>query len=279
MSANQESLPQGAAVDAPPVPSFCRNFAPEVDQLAGVWSTAAITSDQWVPTGRKWGTNSQPFEVRNQNNLRGVAKPGDGAPSDKCLRAAHEKIVSDLAYTLRLPVPPVTLWDRGDGVAFRWCAVSAWAFQQPIEWHIQLPKLTPEQIKLAGSAAGAMRAFDTWVGAQDRKNDHVLVSDDADKTTVKLAYIDYAFSLSYEWMGVAGAAGEPRAAFPTGIGIDQAAITATVAAIEALPEPLIAEIVNRVPAGCFIDNARDVIMANLITRRGNLRGWLGLAAA
>lgn len=89
------------------MPNF-RGFSAELELLADVWSTSAITTDTWNPTGKRWGTSSQPFEVANQNNIRGVAKPG-AAINDRCLRAAHEKIVSDLAYVLGLPIPPVVL--------------------------------------------------------------------------------------------------------------------------------------------------------------------------
>jgi hypothetical protein len=262
-----------------PTGEYCRRFAPEIDQLAAVWSTTHMASDQWSTTGRKWGTNSKPFEVKNQNNLRGVAKPGDGAPADKCLRAAHEKISSDLAYMLGLPISPVTLWDRGEGPQFRYVAVSAWAFPNPVEWHIQRPKLSEAQVKQAGAAAGAMRTFDTWLAASDRKNDHVLVSDDGDGSVLRLAYIDYAFSLSYEWIGVAGVVADPRAAFPSDVVLDTAAVAATVKAIEALPEGAIGEIVGRIPSEYFSDGAKDAIMHGLLSRRAKLRGWLGVAAA
>lgn len=257
--------------------NYCRMFSTEIEALAAVWSTSVTTSDQWSPTGRKWGTNSRPIEVKNLNNLRGVAKPGESI-GDRCLRAAHEKIVSDLAYIFGLPIPPVTLWDRGEGFVAdsRYCSVSAWAFQTPIEWPHRRPNLTPAQLVLAGTAAGAMQVFDTWIAASDRKNDHVLVSDDADPTTLKLAYIDHAFSLTYEWMGQAGPQQDPRPAWPD-VPIDLAATRAVLSEIERLDEEQIAEIVNRLPAGCMLDGAKDAIIKGLLERRARLRDWLGLA--
>lgn len=56
--------------------------------------------------------------------------------------------------------------------------------------------------------------FDTWIAASDRKNEHVLVADDGDATSLGLAYIDYAFSLSYEWTGKAGRQPDPRPHWP-----------------------------------------------------------------
>jgi hypothetical protein len=256
---------------------FCRVFAPEIEALAAVWSTSNTTGEVWTPTGKGWRTNSRPIEVQNASNIRGVAKPGEKI-GDRCLRAAHEKIVSDLGYMLGLPIPPVTLWDRGDphDGDGRHCAVSAWAFGNPMEWQHIRPHLSAAQLAQAPAAAAAMRAFDTWVAASDRKPDHVLVSDDGDAGTLKLAYIDYAFALSYEWIGVANAPGEPRAAIPDGVGIDAPTLAAVTAAIEAMEERRIAEVVNRVPSGYFLDGAKDAIMMGLLSRQAQLRGWLGL---
>jgi len=253
-----------------------RSFSKELEALADVWSTSATTSDSWTPTGRKWATNSKPFEVQNQNNVRGVAKPGE-IINDRCLRAAHEKIVSDLGFVLRLPIPPVTLWDRGENfVGDRRCAVSAWAFPKAVEWQHIATQLTAQQIEIAKRGAGAMRAFDTWLAASDRKNDHVLVHDDGDAMKLELAHIDYAFALSYEWTGVCAPQPDPRPAFPTGIDFDRSACLEMAALIEKIEESRIVEIVNRIPQGYFPDGVREVIIKQLLGRRGTLRTWLAL---
>ena len=238
-----------------------------------------MTTDTWSPTGKTWGTNSRPFEVTNQNNLRGVAKPGEGI-ADNILRAAHEKIASDLAYILGLPVAPVILWDRGESFARqadRFCAISAWAFSKPLEWQHYRPSATAEQTALAVKAAGAMQVFDTWVAAVDRKDDHVLVSDDENKTALSLAYIDYAFALSYEWTGAAAAQADPRPAWPSGITACPIATNSVVSAIETLDEQAIGDIVKRVPSGYFLGNAQTATIENLLRRREQLRGLFNLA--
>jgi hypothetical protein len=253
-----------------------RNFSAELEVLADVWSTSVMSTDTWNLTGKKWGTNSQPFEVANQNNIRGVAKPG-AIINDRCLRAAHEKIVSDLAYVLSLPVPPVVLWDRSEGhVGDRYAAISAWAFAKANEWQVVKPRLKPAQTDAAKRIAGAMRAFDTWIAASDRKGSHVLVSDDGVEDTISVAQIDYAFALSWEWCGVAGAQAEPRAAFPDGVGFDQGVCDEIADNIEKLEEVRISEIVNRVPVEYYsaIPGAKDVILSQLVRRRGVLKGWL-----
>lgn len=248
-----------------------RNFPPELELLADIWSTSAITTDAWNPTGKKWGTNSQPFEVTNQNNVRGVAKPG-ALINDRCLRAAHEKIVSDLAYVLGLPVPPVVLWDRGPAhVGDRYTAISAWAFAKANEWQVVKPRLNAAQIEAAKRIAGAIRAFDTWIAASDRKGDHVLVSDDGAQDTISVAEIDYAFALSYEWCAIVPAQANPRTPFPDGVGFDQGACEEMADNIETLEELRILEIVNRVPVEYFsaVANAKgcDILHAGSSPRR------------
>jgi hypothetical protein len=256
---------------------YCRRFSKEIEALASIWSNSVMTTDTWRASGRTWNTNSRPLEVVNQNNLRGVAKPG-ATITDRCLRAAHEKIVSDLAYLLGLPVPPVILWDRGEAhVGDRNCAISAIAFTKDAEWQSAFPTLTPQQKEWAKCCAGAMRAFDTWIAASDRKGSHVLVEDDGDHSKLALAQIDYAFALSYE-LGIGpGAKGaDPRQAFPDQVGFDATAGSQVVEAILSLEDRQIAHIVNRVPAEYFGGDARNIIISALLSRRLELKSWLGL---
>ena len=252
-----------------------RRFSAEIEALARAWSTSAVSTDTWTPTGRSWGTNSNPIMVANQNALQGVAKPGSPRP-DKVLRAANEKICSDLAYVLNLPIPPVTLWDRGEGfVGERYCCISAWAFAQCVEWPAAVPKLSPAQLAQAGYIAGAMKVFDTWTASSDRKNDHVLVADDGDASSLGLAYIDYAFSLSYEWGGGAGPQPDPRPHWPS-VAFEQQAVVATITAIEGIHEQGILEIVRRVPVEYLPDGVKTAIQSQLLGRRPSLRRWFGI---
>ena len=96
---------------------------------------------------------------------------------------------------LNLPIPPVTLWDRGAGfVGERYCSISAWAFAQCVEWPGAIPKLSPAQMGQAGYIAGAMKVFDTWTASSDRKNEHVLVADDGDVSSLERKGTSYSSS-------------------------------------------------------------------------------------
>jgi hypothetical protein len=116
------------------LPDF-RRFADATKAIDARWSSCASSGDAWVPTGIGWGnTNNRPIQVATASGLTGVQKPGHAAPSNPHT-AATEKIVGDLAHQLRLPVPPVTLWDRGAvAAAPRFVAVSAWAFTDALTW-------------------------------------------------------------------------------------------------------------------------------------------------
>lgn len=77
-----------------------RSFSPELEALAGGWSDLAMTAEQWQDLGPFGASESKPFRVSN-GTLVGLAKPGE-KKTDGIARPAHEKIVSDLAFTLKL---------------------------------------------------------------------------------------------------------------------------------------------------------------------------------
>lgn len=251
-------------------PNFCRDFASEIEKVADLWFANPVTTDTWQATGKTWGSESQPYEVSNQNNLRGVAKPGLNRPVDITRRAANEKIASDLAYLLNLPLPPIVLWDRGDGVNERYASISAWAFENAIEWPHARAGLSKQQLKIASRAAGAMQLFDTWVAAQDRKDEHLLVRDDADASRLGLAYIDYAYAVSYEWSQSQTPAPGLRPSSPSCVVADADAAKELLTRVQAIEEHAIKDIVNRIPSACFSDDGKIATLDGLLRRRDAL---------
>src|SRR5207249_599738 len=105
-------------------------------------------------------------------DLSGYGKPGSSASLARP-RAAYEKIASDLAFDLGLPVPPCLLWERpGAGVGQeKHCCVSLVPFQQAWQWR-QVRHLPPENLERilleVKEPMSAMVPFDTWVGNGDR---------------------------------------------------------------------------------------------------------------
>ena len=244
-----------------------RRFLPELEQLASQWNCTAETSDHWTDLELADSTESKPRKVQNQDGLLGVAKPGIKRP-DGVARAAHEKITSDLAYHLGLPVPPVILWDRGtniDDTAERYTGISAWAFPQPLSWDKAVKQLSENMQNSASASLSAMYTFETWITATDRKPAHILVYLEDEDESVRLAFIDYAYSMTYQWKSENAPAGTSQWCLE--LPKDTGAIQEIVDKIEALDDEVISTIVSRVPETYLTPSQSNLIIQNLGCRR------------
>jgi hypothetical protein len=250
-----------------------RGFTAELEALASEWRSQIESTAAWsvigkVPRGQDAGVVVQAGE------LRGYAKPG--RRESLCCRAAHEKIASDLAFDLGLPVPPVLLWRRPK-VAItdeEFTAISASAFVPIYAWEqvCHDPELGPRFGAALAPIACAMCPFDTWVGNTDRHNGgNVVVTMQPDG--IRAAYIDYAYALSHDWARVPDARARVDAVrpYPTAAPVDPQCARATIDRIEGLPQAQIELIVNRIPDEFLPDGAKSVIVDGLLERRGLLR--------
>ena len=203
-----------------------------------------------------------------------MQKPGTAATSNPHT-AATEKIVADLAYLLKLPVPPVTLWDRGSASgAPQFVAVSAWAYDGVVTWGQIEATATPAQKASLLDAASSMVPFEAWIGAQDRANGgNVLASDDT-AGGLRGAWIDYAWSLDYTWAGNRNPDCIIGQMYPM-VGAQQRdAMMQVVDGIESLDGSAIEQIVNRIPSNFLPRQIADSILQNLLSRRATLRSKL-----
>jgi len=117
-----------------------------------------------------WKTNNGPIQVKNAAGMLGVQKPGHGNPTNPHT-AATEKIVADLAYLIKLPVPPVTLWDRGASSGMpQYVAVSAWAYADALTWQQGEAGLQAAERATLVPWVSAMMPFEAWISADDRQN-------------------------------------------------------------------------------------------------------------
>jgi HipA-like protein len=253
-----------------------RGFSAEVEGLAAEWRNAPVTAEAWTTDGNMFAAPGEAggcFVV--SGNRRGWAKPG-AKKMDDCPRAAHEKIASDLAFELGLPVPPVVLWERKNGGLQdeTFCCISAIPFDAAIKWgQIAAVPTTAARLLAAFPAhASAMSVFDCWVDNQDRHNDGNVLASEAGGVA-RVAYIDYSYALSHSWGQqvpdpIPGPGRYPATA------ADEAAAKDCLAAIEGLTEEKIREIVNRVPDQ-FLPAAKKVIISDgLIARRPKIRAAL-----
>jgi hypothetical protein len=251
-----------------------RRFANATQAIDKAWSTCPSSNDTWTPTGVAWATNNAPLQVANGAGLTGVQKPGNSQPTNP-YTAATEKIVADLACHLGLPVPPVTLWDRGASAgAPRFVAVSAWAFDNALTWAQAEGGLTPEQRSALIPWASAMLPFESWIGADDRQNaSHVLVGSDQGGDILG-AWIDYAFALDHGWKGNPAPACHVASIFPP-VGASLGHVMIEVAdSIVSIDDAAIEGIVNRIPSDYLPRPIAENIIRNLLARRPSVRALL-----
>jgi hypothetical protein len=255
------------------LPDF-RRFAAATRAIDVGWSTCPTSNEVWTPTGVSWATNNGPLQVVNAAGVVGVQKPGVDGVSNP-YTAATEKIVADLAYHLRLPIPPMTLWDRGTALGPpRYVAVSAWAHEGAITWGQAEPGVTPAQRASLLPWVSAMVPFESWIAAEDRQNaGNMLVAVDP-QGEVLGAWIDYAFSLDYTWKGNHMPGCHVPPAYPA-VGAPMTDVMIEVAdMIQGIENALIEGIVNRIPSTYLPRAIADNIILNLQSRRSAVRALL-----
>jgi hypothetical protein len=210
-------------------------------------------------------------QVGNATGLLGVQKPGHGRPSN-IHTAATEKIVADLAAVIGLPIPPVTLWDRGAASGDpQYVAVSAWAFEQPLTWQQGEKSLDAVQRDQLIRPASSIIPFEAWISAQDRQNaGNVLITLDATGAALG-AWIDYAFALDHGWKGNNNAACPVGPLYPPVGAADVRVMREVADEIAAIDNQTIEGIINRIPSSYLARGAADNIIANLISRRAAVR--------
>ncbi len=266
-----------AGTTAGALPQGHRGFPADTEALAAQWTTVAVTEEAWKPNGRTFGGESQTIGVTN-GTRNDVAKPGRILQNDQAriCYAAHEKIVSDLAFYLRLPVPPVVLWERADATAaqWRWCSISAWAFPGARKFSELSGNIPPEHHGRAQQSLSAMVAFDLWVGVEDRNNDNLVIDGDY-KSDQPTAHIDYSWSLSKNWAKGA----YPRTiinsyAAPFG-GILRDAQEAMANQIASFDKGTLETIVSRIPEGFLPKGRAELIIEGLILGQGTIHQLLG----
>jgi hypothetical protein len=176
---------------------FCK-FDLELLDLSSKWRNLVDAPGDWKllePVGRgeagSWHIYSTDLDIK------GFAKPAL-APNSGVPRGAHEKIASDLASFLGLPVPPVALWKNplNDDLF----SISLNAFRQPLTFAQSELMRTPSFMKNAAEQIAAGCVFHSWIADQDHRGhpENILVDANGDEETPGLAFIDHAFSLSYD---------------------------------------------------------------------------------
>ena len=185
------------------------------------------------------------------------------------------KRLSDLAHCLRLPVPPITLWDRGTAAGSpRYVAVSAWAYEGALTWGQAEAGLTAPQRAALLPWASAMAPFESWIGADDRQNPGNMLVGVSSSGEVLGAWIDYAFSLDFTWKGNHIQACHVPPIYPAvGAAMTEAMIE-VADRIVSIDNATIEGIVNRVPSEYLPQVIAANIIRNLQSRRASVRALL-----
>jgi hypothetical protein len=284
-SPDTQQPPEAVALtEADPQYRF-NHFDASAVALIEQWSKAPHAPDHvWTRNGPNRTTESSAFDVLDQRMLRATAKPG--CKLNHVRHAAHEKIASDLAVLLDLPIPPVTLYHLPGALpdcphkkkpGDPYVAISAWPFLSFEEWGDRiLNKMTPAQKESLRAPISAMWVFDSWISAQeDRGAKHTLVNNLLGNNLVGLAFIDYAFSLSKFWT----TDNSPQVAAPwwfPNIQKDDTVVRYVADKLHGLGDADVAHVVNRVPAEWLPDGPKPVIVNNLVSRKAGIHKLLGL---
>ena len=177
--------------------------------------------------------------------------------------AAHEKIASDLAYHLGLPVPPVILWDRGpqtDGTCSKSC-VSLVVFENQIEGP-QAIQAARASRQILTPALGAILPFYRWITATDRWPRHTIYGVAGGAESLLFIDFDRSFDPRFDedFHEHDANLDEP--------GLDaQAEISQK---ISEFPDNQIVEIVSRIPDSFLPEAKKTIIIRRLKAGRGNV---------
>lgn len=247
-----------------------RRFAPSTAAIAEEWASKPVIDGAWVATGHRWNSFTKPYLVR-QGKLQAVKKPGVHLSEFRQV-AAREKIASDLAYELRLPVPPAILWNcRCSGDDGTYAVISAWAYERPESWGVAKKILSSPQIEELRAASCAMMPFETWIAARDRHDENVLVNVEPSGRPTSV-WIDYALSLDGVWGRTQSPDCPVVERYPLIGKPDLEAIREVARGIATMENSVIEQIVNRIPEECMSKDIASSIASNLLARRSIIGG-------
>jgi hypothetical protein len=198
---------------------------------------------------------------------------------------AREKIASDLAYDLGLPVPPAVLVPS-PGSLPAGAVVSLvlypfqWAWEQ-VRWLTPDDSVTAAAMnKVLAESAAAMLVFDTWVGQTDH-DDHphniVWGYDTGDPTVSQIVYLDFARALGCENTWAGGAWTDlVEAPFPRKLRslATNEAIEQAIDRVLQLSADSIRGVVHRIPNDYLDINQKCIIAEALLGRRDALKSTL-----
>ncbi len=251
-----------------------------------------INGEEFRIVGQDSGTATGAAEVHLlTSNLSGWIKPARQVPAASLPRVlaelANEKIASDLAFELGLPVAPVVLVNSDPGMGLSpILAVSLSTLPQGRRF-TERSNLAHWNLAEVIRIASAMSAFNTFVADGDHGgNDGNQTIDVLPGTpaTTAMSFFDYAISLTHGWDTNAL---QPPAQPMTPVGsfdksvisdtqLDRQEVRRFVNRIETLPDDKIRNIIFRLPDAMISPNLKNSLFVFLVQRRSLLRSIMGV---
>jgi hypothetical protein len=255
------------------------------EEIAKEWRSQAVSSLEWRPcanqAGAVQGEAGGYFVEADGFPRRCYLKPANAHQNaEQVSRAAREKIASDLAYDLGLPVPPAVLTTRDPVPPGCESAVVVSLIMYPRQWAWEHVRTHPDGDSPAAlamahvfAACSPMLAFDTWlhqVDHADHPHNVIWGYDPAKPADSRIVFLDFAFSMGFQgdWNGDAWKNVQP-AGFPGKLRthLDTEALRSAVESIERFPDESLREIVGRIPPTHLPESQRVTILQGLFGRR------------
>lgn len=235
------------------------------------WRDVIVSAHDWESAGppAKPGAMGGSFMRCRQTQRVAWFKPAASASGNRML--AREKIASDLAHELKLPVPSVLLLRNcgEEGLVERGCLSLVRHHEQP-ELADVLPGSTNMSPALKSLFAAYLDsriiAFDAWIGNRDRGSARNTVIGYENGEPPEILFIDYALSMDWTCANRTAISRvelpEPLDEFFKPEGVIEGARQ-----ISELADDRILSIVSRIPDDFMDRTARDLLASDLIERR------------
>ncbi len=256
---------------------FCRRFESHVEALAKRCADSPIVSETFVAEGNLEGGGTSSRRVKiSSSGLTAWVKPARIA-ADNMSCVANEKIASDLAYKLGLPVAPVQIFRDHKVDGFPDIVVASYAASpQPRPWGQVV--LSNQHKQDVAPALGAMLAFHAWIDDHDHSwSDANALCEILSAVEARPVFIDYSFSLTRQWKPPTPAPVRNWRMRPGPYSYaDTGSMATAVDRIEQFAFNELQSIIARVPRDCLSVDTAAALATGLFERRLQLRQILGL---
>lgn len=271
-----------------------RGFSADIERIAAQWFEQPVVAERWIPTApvsRNHATSPW-WAVSEKSGLHAALKPGpDGIPEsrdaefsdlsklyeDKALAyirttpvAALEKIASDLAYHLKLPVPPVGLYhnEHASLACAKPACLSLVCFTPSLESAKNNLLLMDDQQRAHFlSCLSAMAVFKGWLQNEDPRMENITIN----QSRKDPAFIDFSCGTLHRWKGRRK---HTEPALSDAEIIIREHTSGSLESIQRVPTDFIHDIVHRIPSLFLNVDDKKALVEGLIYRRDNLQNLI-----